>query len=75
MRLLVGIVISPVEHEVARDAQARANGNPDDGQQGEHERAGEKEVCHKCTQAAPVGGCVAVNCDIFVPASPATYTP
>jgi hypothetical protein len=69
--LLVGIVISPVEHEVARDAQARANGNPDDGKHGEHERAGEKEVCHRRLPSEAVSQSI---CDIFVPASPGPYT-
>jgi hypothetical protein len=42
--VLVAIVVSPVEDEVAGDAQARANGNPDDGQEGEQECAGENQM-------------------------------
>jgi hypothetical protein len=42
--VLVAIVVSPVEHEVAGDAQARTDGNPDDGQKGQQECAGENKM-------------------------------
>jgi len=36
VRVLIAIVVvSPVEHEVAGNAQARADGNANDGQKGE----------------------------------------
>jgi len=69
-RLLIAIVVSSIEHEVARDAQARADGRRNDGQEGEQQHAGENKMWHR----APAGGCVAVNCVILRPASSSPYT-
>jgi hypothetical protein len=45
--MLVAFVVGPIEHEVTGDAQAGANGNPDDGQEGEQESAGENKMWHR----------------------------
>ena len=69
--MLVAIVVSPVEHEIARDAQARANGNPNDGQESEQECADENEMWHR----TPAGGFCCTQLQHFDPSKSRTPYP
>jgi hypothetical protein len=49
--LIAIVVVSPTEHEVAGNAQARADGNAHDGQKREQECAGENKTWHRAPLA------------------------